>query len=158
MGLDMYLYCNSRILTQKVHETEPYGEYVTDWYRKAGICMYWRKTNSVHKWFVDHVQNGVDDCGYYDVDWEQLNELRKTCHKVLDNHALASELLPPTNGFFFGSDKIDDWYWDDIKRTADELDAMFGMMVDEPHPEFYTYKVMPEEPDWYLRFTYHSSW
>lgn len=158
MGLDMYLYCNSRILTQKLHEGEPYGEYITDWYRKSGVCMYWRKTNCVHKWFVDHVQNGNDDCGYYDVEYEQLEELRDTCKKVLENHSLAEKLLPPTSGFFFGSEAVDEWYWIDIKRTADELDAMFGMIEDESNPSFYTHKIMPEEPDWYLRFTYHSSW
>ena len=154
----MYLYTNSKALNDKVHEGEPYGEYLTDWYRKAGICMYWRKTNSVHKWFVDNVQNGNDDCGTYEVDWEQLDELRKTCHKVLENHDLADELLPPTSGFFFGSDEIDEWYWIDVKRTADELDMILDMLADEPNPNFYTHKVMPEEPNWYVRFYYHSSW
>ena len=158
MGLDMYIYTNSRILTQKVHEGEPYGEYVTDWYRKAGICMYWRKTNSVHKWFVDHVQDGNDDCGYYSVDYEELEELRDTCRKVLENHGLAEELLPPTSGFFFGSDEIDEWYWIDIKRTAEEIDNILELLEDEPNPQFCTHKVMPEEPDWYVTFTYHSSW
>ena len=23
----------------------------------------WRKANAIHKWFVDNVQDGVDDCG-----------------------------------------------------------------------------------------------
>lgn len=28
---------------------------------------YWRKANHIHKWFVDNVQYGVDDCGTYEV-------------------------------------------------------------------------------------------
>lgn len=160
MGLDMYLYSNSRALTQKVHEGEPYGEYITDFYRKTGVCMYWRKVNCVHRWFVENVQDGRDDCGYYDVDWEMLAKLRDVCRNVSDSHSVsvANELLPTQQGFFFGSDAIDDWYWNDVKWTADELDRILGMLVDEPEPSFYTYKVMPEEPDWCLSFTYHSSW
>ena len=26
---------------------------------------YWRKANHIHKWFVDNVQNGEDDCKEY---------------------------------------------------------------------------------------------
>jgi hypothetical protein len=33
-------------------------------------------------------------------------------------------LLPPVAGFFFGSDQIDDWYWEGIKDTADKLTAI----------------------------------
>lgn len=44
---------------------------------------YWRKANAIHKWFVDNVQEGVDDCKPYYVSREQLKELRTLCHRVL---------------------------------------------------------------------------
>ena len=43
---------------------------------------YWRKANQIHNWFVENVQNGVDDCGCYEVTKEQLEELLKTCRIV----------------------------------------------------------------------------
>ena len=33
---------------------------------------YWRKANAIHQWFVQHVQNGQDDCNEYHVTREQL--------------------------------------------------------------------------------------
>ncbi len=37
---------------------------------------------------------------------------------------LASELLPTTSGFFFGSTDYDEFYFDDIKGTAEKLRAL----------------------------------
>jgi hypothetical protein len=51
--------------------------------------MYWRKANHIHAWFVDNVQDGQDDCGTYQVDWEQLRWLLSQCKKVIK----ASELV-----------------------------------------------------------------
>lgn len=45
---------------------------------------YWRKANQIHKWFVDHCQDGVDDCRDAYVSREQLTELRDLCRLVLD--------------------------------------------------------------------------
>lgn len=45
---------------------------------------YWRKANEIHAWFVDHIQDGEDDCDYHhEVTKEILEELRDTCIKVL---------------------------------------------------------------------------
>lgn len=44
---------------------------------------YWRKANSIHRWFVDKVQDGEDDCEYYEVSKEDLEELLNTCYTVL---------------------------------------------------------------------------
>lgn len=45
---------------------------------------YWRKANAIHGWFVEQVQEGVDDCGQYTVTIEQLKELIDACQQVLD--------------------------------------------------------------------------
>ena len=60
MGLDMYL--SRRLKDNTEHEV-----------------MYWRKANAIHKWFVDNVQGGEDDCREYPVSNDQLIELRDTC-------------------------------------------------------------------------------
>lgn len=44
---------------------------------------YWRKANAIHRWFVENVQDGNDDCGEYEVTKEKLEELKDTCLEVL---------------------------------------------------------------------------
>lgn len=102
--------------------------------------MYWRKANQIHNWFVTNVQDGKDDCGEYEVSYEQLIELRTLCQKVLKNHDLAGELLPTTSGFFFGSTEIDEWFFKDLEYTVAGIDKL----------------TKPE--GWERWFEYRSSW
>ena len=84
---------------------------------------YWRKANAIHKWFVDNVQDGVDDCKEYYVSQSKMEELLELCKKVKENPNLASELLPRQVGFFFGSDEYDDLYFSDIDDTIEILES-----------------------------------
>lgn len=43
---------------------------------------YWRKANAIHSWMVNNVQDGVDDCGYYRVYREQIEELLGICQHI----------------------------------------------------------------------------
>lgn len=45
----------------------------------------WRKANAIHKWFVDNVQKGVDDCRNYRVTKDQLQALVDACNQVLNS-------------------------------------------------------------------------
>lgn len=45
---------------------------------------YWRKANAIHKWFVDNVQDGVDECQETEVDKPKLAELLVLCRKVVE--------------------------------------------------------------------------
>jgi len=86
---------------------------------------YWRKANQIHKWFVDNVQDGEDNCSEYYVSYEQLQELKALCTKVLADHNLAEELLPTNSGFFFGGTEYDEYYFQDLEETIkiiNELD------------------------------------
>ncbi len=78
---------------------------------------YWRKANQIHKWFVDNIQNGNDNCGNYWVGSETLKELLDVCKKVQADHSLAESLLPSASGFFFGGTEYDEWYFNDIDNT-----------------------------------------
>lgn len=49
---------------------------------------YWRKANHIHKWFVDNVQNSIDDCSTYEVSKDQLEELLALCKHVIKNSQL----------------------------------------------------------------------
>lgn len=46
--------------------------------------IYWRKANAIHKYFVEHVQDGEDDNKEYYVSREDLRELQKICKEIID--------------------------------------------------------------------------
>ena len=89
--------------------------------------MYWRKANWIHKWFVDNVQGGNDDCGEYSLESSQLERLMNLCKEVMDtaivkdgkiaNDQDMADILPTEGGFFFGSEGYDQWYIDETERT-----------------------------------------
>ena len=92
---------------------------------------YWRKANAVHDWFVQNCQDGNDDCREAYVPIEKLEELRNICKMVLGNHALASEYLPTSSGFFFGSTDYDEWYYKDLESTVDIIDNALSKISNE---------------------------
>lgn len=84
---------------------------------------YWRKANAIHNWFVNNCANGEDDCKPVWVSRESLEQLLDLVDTVLKSHSeeVARKLLPPEQGFFFGSYEIDDWYWEDMENTKNLL-------------------------------------
>lgn len=50
---------------------------------------YWRKANQIHKWFVDNVQDGNDDCKPYYVSTEDLEKLLNICKEVKEKAKLV---------------------------------------------------------------------
>lgn len=106
MGLDMYL-------RRKVYVSQPFDfetdkvstvkvEGIKDWngedipinsakvkyiIEEAG---YWRKANAIHKWFVDNVQEGKDECQESYVSQEDMKKLLGIVNQVLD----SIELVP----------------------------------------------------------------
>lgn len=90
---------------------------------------YWRKANAIHKWFVDNVQNGKDDCNDYYVEVEKLKKLRDTIQTILKakgkkRENLALKLLPPCDGFFFGNTDIDKYYFADLEDTVNIINKV----------------------------------
>jgi hypothetical protein len=88
---------------------------------------YWRKANQIHNWFVQNVQDGVDNCQRFYVDREQLQELRDLSRQAMEAYDAGdkqrcAELLPPAAGFFFGSTEVDEYYRQDLEDTVKQLD------------------------------------
>jgi hypothetical protein len=92
---------------------------------------YWRKSNQIHNWFVDNVQDGVDNCHKYIVYRDKIEQLRDTCMEVLADNSKAEELLPPSPGFFFGSQEYDEYYFGDLQVTVEMLNRALEL------PEMY---------------------
>ena len=111
MGLDMYLEkCDRRAWGYKdmdidkmkannpalYEELKPFivmrGEY-HPWESFFTEIGYWRKANAIHRWFVENIQNGIDNCEYYEVSKEQLEELLDVCIKVKNGSKLVKGLI-----------------------------------------------------------------
>lgn len=125
MGLDMYLTAERFIWFDEDQLKEAVAKVIP---RAPGEARsisfdvgYWRKANAIHKWFVDNVQNGEDNCQRYYVSKEQLRELYDTVAIVLAGNGKPEEDLPTQEGFFFGSPAYDEWYMDDLRYTQDIL-------------------------------------
>lgn len=170
-GLDEH---ELKINTEIIEQLRPYVHYVTTnyGYKRLALStsannddpeiMYWRKANAIHNWFVENVQNGVDDCGYYEVSIDQLYDLMDRCGKILVtipkletilvseeyNYVFptkaiekAQEVLPTTSGFFFGDTDYNYFYFQEILDTYNVLKELAENFDSE---KYYYY--------------YHSSW
>ena len=120
MGLDMFLY-GIEYHSEYDEEDEAFGNKS---YYVLTEEIYWRKANQIHNWFVENVQNGIDNCAMYYVSQTSLMELKEICEKVLENESLASLLLPTQSGFFFGSTDYDEFYFEDLKYTVEAIDRI----------------------------------
>ena len=113
----------------------------------------WRKANAIHKFFVDEVQDGNDNCERHYVSRETLQELLDRITTILDiktpvaREMKAEELLPTDiEGCFFGSKEYDDWYYKDLEDTKKTLEKVFE------------YEENAEAGKCFDSFYYQSSW
>jgi hypothetical protein len=87
---------------------------------------YWRKANQIHRWFVENVQHGEDNCEPYYCDHEKLRELLDKVNHVLAHRDEAEHELPTERGFFFGSSEYDEWYFEDLEYTREMLTELLA--------------------------------
>ena len=144
MGLDMWLKAKVYVGGRHSNIESGYIEFEHRYSKEGKIRLptqnlmyveydigYWRKANQIHKWFVDNVQGGEDNCKQYEVSKEQLLELKKICLDILhnkDDKEGALEVLPPCAGFFFGatnteSEEFWQYYFEDLENTVKILDT-----------------------------------
>lgn len=90
----------------------------------------WRKANQIHGWIVDKFANGIDNCEEIEIPRTGLIELKQLCEIVLTDNSLALKLLPPREGFFFGSYDIDNYYFDDLRDTLEIIDFALQSTAD----------------------------
>ena len=102
---------------------------------------YWRKANAIHKWFVDNVQDGIDECQESWVGLNTLRKLRADILTVLADPNQAKDVLPTQSGFFFGDTEYGEGYIADLEYTEEILN---NILDDERFA------------DW--EFYYQSSW
>lgn len=81
---------------------------------------YWRKANAIHGWIVDNCAGGEDNCQPIHIPLGKLMELSALVDEVLDSK--NASLLPPAEGFFFGTYEIDEWYFSYLENTKAIMD------------------------------------
>jgi len=141
MGLDMYLTKKHYVQRWDHHPaekqfkvtveqgSEPYAHVNVDKIKyieeEAG---YWRKANHIHRWFVENVQEGEDNCEEFWVSPRKIEELYTACKEVLNEKEKAKEFLPTQSGFFFGGTEYDEYYFRDIENTAEMIKPILDDM------------------------------
>lgn len=162
MGLDMYLYRETYIGAEYEHrkiegkiDITSDGKPIKINFNKVSSIKesvgYWRKANQIHRWFVQNVQDGEDNCASYYVSEGKLKELLEETEKVLASKGtpqeeyVVNEFLPSSDGFFFGSDyKTDpEWYWLQMENTKEILTEVLAEKYDD---------------DQWVSYYYQSSW
>lgn len=136
MGLDMYLTADRYLWDFENSDADTIESINTLFPEIDGFnvkevtadILYWRKANAIHKWFVDNVQEGVDECQKSYVSQENLRNLLETCKAVLASPDQAETLLPSQSGFFFGGTEYDEWYIKDIEKTVEVLENIVPKM------------------------------
>jgi hypothetical protein len=133
MGLDMYLSKKTYVKYWEHNGDNNYEVTVTKAGKPTNIdpkkvsyiveeLGYWRKANQIHNWFVENVQNGIDECQESYVSREQLQSLLDICRIVKIDKDKAPQLLSTQSGFFFGGTEYDEWYYQDIDNTIEILE------------------------------------
>lgn len=180
MGLDQYLTIRHKSTDAAIQQYNEYWNMTAE--QREGLTepvfpdvielAYWRKANQIHRWFVENVQNGVDDCGIYTVTRSDLERLLNACESVMshvqktnipsedfaygygftaynyskDAVKKSKDTLPTINGFFFGNTSYNDYYFFKIENTIEQLREVF----------FKLNKLYTDENEWVIE--YQSSW
>jgi hypothetical protein len=97
---------------------------------------YWRKANQIHGWFVKECADGEDECNPAPASRQKLQELVGVCKSLLESRdkEKALKLLPPQEGFFFGTYEVDEWYWQDLRDTVEQVER--ALQLDEDKWDF----------------------
>jgi hypothetical protein len=135
MGLDMYLSAKKHLYSYEETAKDAVvgkaiGYMLETPMRINGVradAMYWRKANAIHAWFVKNCQDGTDDCGEYYVSREQLKALMHECRKATVDDPNE---LEPVSGFFFGSTEKDEYYYEELERTATGIQKLLKQVDD----------------------------
>lgn len=85
--------------------------------------MYWRKAGAIHNWFVEHIQDGKDDCKEYYVDPDDLNAFIELCKNTIKQikAGVSDDKLELPSGY---EDVFDDYYVNELLRTVNTIEPL----------------------------------
>lgn len=166
MGLDMYLgkrrFFFSKDTRKKLVDNN------TEFNGLKGVTsvdspeIYWRKFNALHNWFVNNVQDGNDNCQPHSVNIEDITKILQILIKIKiandeykegrlgerERDEICMDLLPPTEGFFFGNTNFDDYYFNDVEYSIIEFQRVLSEYESEKD----------KKSEYFDEHYYQSSW
>ena len=116
MGLDMFLFVPTNDAEISVKN------FNNDVVESVEVA-YWRKANMVHNFFCSRGKELSNQCLYV-VSREDLLDLLKICHDILDEKVDPETSLPTQCGFFFGSTEYGEMYYSHINDTISILSSV----------------------------------
>lgn len=90
---------------------------------------YFRKVNFIYRYFSEYLEN--ESCA---VSKSHIADLISICKDVLKHEGdedYASENLPTTSGFFFGSTEYNEYYFEDVKDCLKQMTKLYKSMGDD---------------------------
>ena len=111
MGLDMYLERRKK-KTNNVIDT-----IINQKYEEV---FYWRKAYAINNYF-DNLVNGLENLKKYSVSFEDIRELKNRIVRILNDHSLASELLPTQISLLAEDTVYDNFYFKKLEDTLKGL-------------------------------------
>lgn len=161
MGLDMYLRTADKDLAERMyylnvkHDRVEESNFEYDMAMKGYIC-YWRKQSSIHNFFVQEAQNGEDDCGTYEVDFDSLKLLYERIKEVIITG--DDSKLPVIHGFFFNPPDYEEWVREGLLYTYGFLRDLFDETIEVDGRIYYKKNYVEGTSNWDARIEYRSSW
>jgi len=134
MGLDMYL-SGRKYVGGHWQREEPIRKEDNHPISSVEVSLgYWRKHRKLHGFIVNTFAEGEDLCQEIELDTKALRKIAT---------ALRSDILPDTEGFFFGNEDIDE----EEKKQAEEYAQQIEQAIE-----------WLNEGDWERSVYYQASW
>lgn len=116
-------------------------------YDVAEELAYFRKFNALNRFILVNTNSPLDLNDVVEVPMEVFDKLYDIVNKLLTAYnacpikaeRMARTLLPTQSGFFFGSVDYDEYYWNDLVRLKESLEALFKR-AEEIKDEHYWYE------------------
>ena len=111
---------NDTLLNKLYEEKEKYSLEVKKITEFTKVAYFWKVNFLVD--FFDYEEN----LSCITITKEKIELLIKKCKKVLENNELAKDLLPTVSGFFFGSLKYDEDYFESVADVLHEFEKILS--------------------------------
>lgn len=100
---------------------------------------YFRKVNLLIPWVERKLGVTVEDCEEYELTKADVESLLADVDTVIADISKAQELLPTTEGFFFGSTEYEDWYKQDLEQIKTDVGDLVHHMCDDDTVTFWAW-------------------
>lgn len=126
MGLDINIYRVKRTELSKEAQDDYSGVVAMNEIRNSeeiygDSLAYFRKANFLFSYFENDMN---DELTMAVLDKYAVEDIIELCKEVLNVHTKAEELLPTTDGFFFGSIEYDDLYFEKVQDVLNQFEEV----------------------------------